>query len=84
MDIINIKAIAIDLDIDDEKLVKEITDIPDDKWIPSEYDILGSHPWKTVWLRINNRENFKDFKSAKFVPHNEWYWDNDLNIESQC
>jgi len=81
MNIINIKAIAVDLDIDNEKLVQEITAIPADKWIPSEYDILGSHPWKTVWLRINNKENFRDFKSAKSVPHNEWYWDSDLNID---
>jgi hypothetical protein len=81
MDIVNIKAAAVDIDIDDERLVREILSIPNDKWTLSEYDVLGSHPWKTIWLRINNIENFQDFKSAKSVPHTDWYWDPDLNID---
>jgi hypothetical protein len=80
MDFINIKAAAIDLNIDDERLTSEIMSIPDDKWTPSEYDILGSDPWKTIWLRVNNKENIRDFKSAKSVPHQDWCWDSDLNI----
>jgi hypothetical protein len=81
MNFINIKAAAIDLDIDDERLVREIMSIPSDKWTLSEYDILGSHPWKTIWLRVNNTEKFRDFKSAKSVPHKDWYWDPNLNID---
>lgn len=81
MDFINIKAAAIDLDIDDERLVREIMSIPNDKWTLSEYDILGSHPWKTIWLRVNDTEKFRDFKSAKSVTHTDWHWDPNLNID---
>ena len=80
MDFTKIKAAAVSLDIDDTRLVKEITEIPNCKWTLTNYDRLGSYPWKTIWLRINDRENFKDFKSAKSIPHSEWYWDQSLEI----
>lgn len=79
MDFTNIKALAVDINVDDNLLSKELISIPDEKW-STGIDHYSGHFWKNIFLTKNNYKNFEDFKSAKSIPHSSWLWDNDLEI----
>lgn len=83
MNNINIKAIEVSLDIDYAKMQQEFLSIPEDRWQVSVAPNLvgpGTHTYKSLFLTRNDTDTFTDFKSAKSVPHNEWYWDDSLNL----
>ena len=79
MDFIDIKAIAVDIDVNDELLTHELLSIPDNKWNTGK-DQYSGHLWRNIFLTKNDHDDFGDFKSAKSVPHSEWYWDDSLHI----
>jgi len=79
MDFTDIKAAAVDLEVNDDQLTNELLSIPDDKWNTGK-DQYSGHLWKNIFLTKNNKEEFDDFKSAKAIPHSAWKWDDDLNI----
>ena len=79
MDFTDIKAIAVNIDVDDELLTKELLSIPDEKWNTGK-DHYSGHFWQNIFLTKNDHQEFQDFKSAKSIPHSEWYWDKTLDI----
>ena len=79
MNFSNIKAAAIDLTVNDQLLTDELCSIPESKWL-SHVDPYTGHTWKTIWLTINNVDNFTDFKKSKALPHSSWFWDDTLDI----
>ena len=79
MDFTDIKALAVDINVDDELLTKELLAIPDKKWYTGR-DYYSGHVWKNIFLTKNNHQEFQDFKSAKLISHSEWYWDETLDI----
>jgi hypothetical protein len=79
MDFFNIKAAAIELIVDENLLTTELLSIPNDQW-DAGYDQRSGCSWQSIFLRINNTQNFTDFKSAKVLQHDEWYWNNSFNI----
>ena len=79
MDFTDIKALAVDLEVDNELLTKELLSIPDDKWDTGN-DQYSGHYWKSIFLTKNDHQEFQDFKSAKSITHFAWYWDSDLDI----
>jgi hypothetical protein len=79
MDFTNIKAIAVDLEVNDNLLIQELLAIPSSKWVV-DIDPSSGHFWKNIFLTKNNFQVFNDFKSAKSIPHSAWYWDNELHI----
>lgn len=79
MDFDNIKALAVDIDVDNDRLTQELLGIPDSKWTIDK-DPYSGHYWKNIFLTKNDVQQFKDFKTAKSIPHSAWYWDQDLHI----
>jgi hypothetical protein len=79
MNFTDIKAIAVDLNVNDELLTTELLTIPDEKWNTGN-DQYSGHLWKNIFLTKNNHQEFQDFKSAKSIPHSSWYWDESLDI----
>lgn len=79
MDFTNIKAIAVDIDVDDGLLTQELLAIPSSKW-EIGVDKTSGHFWKNIFLTKNDFQVFNDFKSAKSIPHSAWYWDTELHI----
>lgn len=73
------KAVTVDIEVDDEKLTKELLSIPIEKWSIGTDDYSG-HYWKNIFLTKNSIKEFQDFKSAKSITHAQWYWDDSLNI----
>lgn len=79
MDFSNVKAIAVNLNIDEERLTNELESIPNVLW-ESGVDNKSETYWSTIWLTKNNTDCFPDFKTAKSIPHSDWYWDEALEI----
>lgn len=79
MDFSNVKAIAVHLDIDEERLTTELESIPDALW-DSGVDNKTETYWNTIWLTKNEIDKFPDFKTAKSITHDAWYWDENLEI----
>ena len=79
MDFTDIKALAVDIDVNDELLTKELLAIPDEKWSTGK-DYYSGHLWKNIFLTKNDYQEFQDFKSAKSISHSEWYWDETLDV----
>lgn len=77
MDFNNLKALAVDIDVNDDLLTQELFSIPEDKWTVDK-DQYSGHYWKSIFLTKNDTQEFKDFKSAKSIPHSAWYWDEDI------
>jgi hypothetical protein len=78
MDWLKIKAVAVDIDVDEDLLEQELRSIPDDKWdhcVNEEGDF-----WKSIFLNKNSTQVFKDFKTAKLIPHSDWVWDETIHI----
>lgn len=74
-----VKAVAVEVDVDTTLLTSELLSIPEDKWA-SNTDQYSGHYWKNIFLTKNNVKEFTDFKTAKSIKHNEWFWDESLNI----
>ncbi len=79
MDFTDIKALAVDINVNDKLLTKELLAIPDEKWSTGK-DYYSGHFWKNIFLTKNDHQEFQDFKSAKSISHSEWYWDETLDI----
>ena len=79
MDWNNIKAAAVNIDVDCERLTQELKSIPEDLW-DSGKDTVSKTSWNTIWIRTNDITEFSDFKTAKSIQHSEWKWRDDLNI----
>lgn len=79
MDLSNVKAAVINLDVDNNLLTSELLSIPDTKW-DAGFDHNTGCTWKSIFIRINNVKKFNDFKNAKSLNHTDWYWDPSLNI----
>jgi hypothetical protein len=79
MDWLKIKAVAINIDVDEDLLEKELRSIPHDRW-DTQHLNNREHGWKTVFLNKNSTQVFKDFKTAKLIPHSEWVWDDTIHI----
>ena len=79
MNFTEIKAIAVDLEVNDTMLTNELLSIPNDKWNTGT-DQYSGHLWKNIFLTKNNHQEFDDFKSAKSIPHSDWHWDETLEI----
>lgn len=79
MDFSNVKAIAVNLDIDNERLTKELESISEELW-ESGVDNKTETYWNTIWLTKNNVGHFPDFKTAKSITHNDWSWNETLEI----
>lgn len=74
-----IKAIAVDIPVDDDRLTAELLSISEQKWNTGK-DHYSGHLWKNIFLTQNIHKNFDDFKSAKLIAHSEWAWNLDLEI----
>jgi hypothetical protein len=79
MNLTDIKAIAVDIDVDDDLLTQELLAIPESNWT-IDVDNQSGHYWKSIFLTKNSVQIFKDFKSAKSIPHSSWEWDDNLYI----
>jgi hypothetical protein len=79
MDWLKIKAVAVDIDVNEELLENELCNIPHDRWDTQHLDENG-HGWKTVFLNKNSIQVFEDFKTAKLIPHSDWEWDETIHI----
>jgi hypothetical protein len=79
MDLTNIKALAVDIEVDDDQLTNELLSIPDEKWDKGKDQYSGS-VWKSIFLTKNHHRKFRDFKTAKSIPHSDWAWDDELDI----
>jgi hypothetical protein len=78
MDWLKIKAVAVNIDVDEDLLESELRAIPDDRWnhcVNEEGDF-----WKSIFLNKNSTQVFEDFKTAKLIPHLDWEWDQTLHI----
>ena len=74
-----IKAVAVNIDVDDDSLEKELRSIPYDRWDTQHLNEKGNG-WKTVFLNKNSTKVFEDFKTAKLIPHSDWKWDETICI----
>ena len=72
MDYKTIIALEVKLDLDYDKITKEIMSVPESHWTTRSFD---GYYWKSLSLTTNDIAPFKDFKSAKRIDHTEWYWD---------
>ena len=79
MDFSNVKAIAVNIDVDEDRLTQELESIPKTLW-DSGIDSKSGTSWNTIWLTKNNIQEFADFKTAKMLSHTEWFWDDSLEI----
>lgn len=79
MNLTNIKAVAVELEVDNDLLTKELLSIPDEKWNKNK-DQYSGHLWKNIFLTKNDYQEFEDFKTAKTIPHSAWRWDDSLEI----
>ena len=79
MDWNNIKAAAVNIDVDTKQLTQELESIPKELW-DSGVDHASNTSWNTIWIRINDVTEFPDFKLAKSISHSEWKWRDDLTI----
>jgi len=79
MDLTNLKAFEVYLDVDDKQLTQELLNLPEGKW-ETNTDPYSRTSWATVWLTTNPHKVFNDFKSAKTIPHSDWSWDSTLDI----
>jgi hypothetical protein len=79
MDWLKIKAVAVNIEVNEELLEQELRSIPHDKWDNQHINEKG-YGWKTVFLKKNSTQDFEDFKTAKHTPHSDWAWDETINI----
>ncbi len=79
MDLTKIKAVAVDITVDDDLLTQELLSIPNNYWDVGTDQYTGTN-WKSMFLTKNNVKKFVDFKSAKSLKHSEWFWDEGLEI----
>jgi hypothetical protein len=79
MDFSNAKAIAVNIDVDEDRLTQELESIPETLW-DSGVDNKTKTYWNTIWLTKNDVDEFADFKTAKSIKHDAWYWNEDLEI----
>lgn len=79
MDFNKIRAAAVDIDVDDNRLTEELLSIPESLW-DKGIDQYTGFEWKSVFLRKNDSKEFTDFKNAKSIPHKVWYWDDRFDI----
>jgi hypothetical protein len=79
MDWTKIKAAAVDIDVDDNQMTQDLKNIPDELW-DTGFDKTSETYWKTIWLTVNDVDVFKDFKTAKSIPHSDWRWDDRFEI----
>lgn len=79
MDFNKIKAAAVNINVDYDKLTHELEAIPKDLW-DTGVDLISNTAWNTLWIRKNNIAEFSDFKSAKSISHDKWCWRDDLSI----
>lgn len=75
----NIKALAVELKVNDNLLTEELLAIPAEKW-NTGVDQYSGHLWKNIFLTKNAYAEFQDFKTAKSIPHSAWLWDDELTI----
>jgi hypothetical protein len=78
MDWLKIKAVSVNIDVNEELLEQELRGIPNDRWdhcVNDEGDV-----WKSIFLNKNSTQVFEDFKTAKLIPHSAWEWDETLHI----
>jgi hypothetical protein len=79
MDWLKIKAVAVDIAVNEELLEQELRGIPQDRWDTQHLNEIGNG-WKTVFLNKNSTQVFEDFKTAKLIPHSDWVWDETIHI----
>ena len=79
MDWLKIKAVAVNIDVDENLLEQELRGIPHDRWDTQHLNDQGDG-WKTVFLNKNSTQVFEDFKTAKLIPHSDWEWDETIHI----
>jgi hypothetical protein len=72
-----VKAATVKLNVDRQKLEAELKSIVDDRWLIYTND--NGDVWKSMFINKNSKEVFRDFKTAKSIPHSEWYWDETLD-----
>lgn len=70
-------AAEFEFEFDHAKMTEELLAIPIDKWLVSKRD---DFLYKSIFLTLVDNQIFTDFKSAKLVPHDKWYWDDTLDI----
>jgi hypothetical protein len=73
----NYIAAEFDFDFDHKRMADELLAIPEDKWLVSSRD---NFTYKSLFITINNKQVYNDFKSAKTIPHTAWSWDHTLDI----
>jgi hypothetical protein len=78
MDWLKIKAVAVNIDINEDLLEQELRNIPNDRW--DHCANKEGDGWKSIFLNKNSTQVFEDFKKAKCIPHSDWVWDETLNI----
>jgi hypothetical protein len=78
MDWLKIKAVAVNIDVDEELLEQELRSIPNNRWDQCVNE--EGNGWKSIFLNKNSTQVFEDFKTAKCIPHSDWEWDETLNI----
>jgi hypothetical protein len=78
MNWLKIKAVAVDIDVNEELLEQEILSIPQERWDIQHLNEQGDG-WKTVFLNKNSTQVFEDFKTAKLIPHSDWVWDETIH-----
>lgn len=78
MDWSKVKAVAVNIDVDEDALEKELCSIPCDRWNTEHLNEHGNG-WKTVFLNKNSTQVFEDFKTAKLIPHSDWAWDDSIH-----
>ena len=79
MDWLKIKAVSVNIDVNEQLLEQELRSIPHDKWDIQHLNDKGNG-WKTVFLNKNPTQVFEDFKTAKLIPHSDWAWDETIHI----
>jgi hypothetical protein len=73
----NYIAAEFEFEFDHKKMEEELLAIPADRWLVSSRD---DFLYKSLFLTVNNTAVFADFKTAKSILHQDWGWDDSLNI----
>jgi hypothetical protein len=73
----NYIAAEFDFDFDHKRMADELLAIPENKWLVSSRD---NFTYKSLFITINDKQVYNDFKSAKTIPHTAWLWDYTLDI----
>lgn len=79
MDWLKMKAVSVNIDVDECSLENELRNIPIEQWNTEHLNEQGDG-WRTIFLNKNSTQVFEDFKTAKLIPHSDWEWDESINI----